>query len=372
MKSRSERSSAEGQKKMEGVNMPASFKFAWRWLVGATVATIVCLVALPSVGHATTITICIKNVNGKIKGISADENSNPITCAGNETPLVWQSTGPAGPTGPKGVQGDPGDQGAQGLQGPTGGPGPAGGQGAPGPQGAAGLAGYPGPTGPSGAMGDAGPQGPQGDIGPTGPTGPAGFMGADGIRGPTGDMGVTGDQGPSGTNGAPEPNISVFTGGSLGTLGALEGIDLSGRNSVGFPGAILILGPGNGADSGAPPPSANSLNPEDVEVPMTIAGTAERLFVNVDNDPGTQQNNGIPSTFWFFLCNGNSFPSNCGLACSILGPDTTCSDLSILDFQTFAVGDNMSLWAYADYFGANDANVKWSVTYDHGAALIIP
>ena len=52
------------------------------------------------------------------------------------------------------------------------------------------------------------------------------------------------------------------------------------------------------------------------------------------------------------------------------GPDTTCSDLT--DTQTFVQKDNMSLWAYADYPGANHANVKWSVTYDHGAGIIIP
>ena len=275
--------------------MPASFKFAWRWMVGATAATILCLAALPGVGRA----------------------------------------------GIQGVVGDPGLPGAQG------------------PQGAPGI------QGPAGGQGDAGPQGPQGAIGPTGPTGPAGIMGEDGVRGPTGPTGTTG---PSGTPGISEPNISVFTGGSLGTLGSLNGTDLSGKNSVGSPGTILILGPGNGSDSAAPP--ASSANPEDAEVIMAEAGTAKRLFVNVDNDPGTQMNNGIPSTFSFFLCNGNSFPTNCGLTCFMTGPDTTCSDLT--DTQTFARTDEMSLWAFADYPGANHADVKWSVTYDHGAGIIIP
>ena len=81
-------------------------------------------------------------------------------------------------------------------------------------------------------------------------------------------------------------------------------------------------------------------------------------------------NTGIPSTFSFFLCNGNSFPGNCGLACFMTGPDTTCSDLT--DTQTFARTDEMSLWAFADYPGANHANVKWSVSYDHGAGIIVP
>jgi hypothetical protein len=288
--------------------MPASFKFAWRWMVGATAATILCVAALPGVGQAENIEI---------------------------------TTGPSGSSGMQGVVGDPGLPGAQG------------------PQGAPGI------QGPAGGQGDSGPQGPQGAIGPTGPTGPAGIMGEDGVRGPTGLMGTTG---PSGTPGISEPNISVLTGGSLGTLGSLNGTDLSGNNSVGSPGTILILGPGNGSDSAAPP--ASSANPEDAEVIMAEAGTAKRLFVNVDNDPGTQMNTGIPSTFFFFLCDGNGFPGTCGLTCFMTGPDTTCSDLA--DAQAFAKQDNMSLWAYADYAGANHANVKWSVTYDHGAGIIIP
>jgi len=79
----------------------------------------------------------------------------------------------------------------------------------------------------------------------------------------------------------------------------------------------------------------------------------------VDNDPGTQMNNGIPSTFSFFLCNGNNFPTGCGLMCFITGPDTSCSDL--VDTQEFTYStvpsftgpipnpDEMSLWAFADY-----------------------
>jgi hypothetical protein len=362
MKSRSELSTAGGQQKMEGVNMPASFKFARHWLVGATAAAIFSLVALPGVGHAENIEICINNNNGHIKGI----NLGIGACNGNQTEIDWVTTGPPGPTGPTGVDGDPGLQGAQGPQGPTGAPGPIGAQGPAGPQGPAGVAGAIGPTGPSGAQGDAGPQGPQGAIGPTGPTGAAGIIGPSGDTGPTGPTGPTGETGPSGTPGISEANISVFTGGSLGTLGNLNGVDLSGNNSVGTPGTILILGPGNGSDSGA----AGSPTPEDVEVPMASAGTAERLFVNVDNDPGTQMNNGIPSTFFFFLCNGNSFPANCGLTCFMTGPDTTCSDL--LGTQSFAVGDFMSLWAYADYPGANHANVKWSVSYDHGLDIVVP
>ena len=346
MKSRSEIRTAGRQQKMEGVNMPASFKLAWRSLVGATAAAMVAMVALPGVGHATNIEICINNNNGKIKGI----NLGIDQCTGNRSELDWSNTGPAGPTGIMGVVGDPGLPGTQG------------------PQGAPGL------QGPAGGQGDSGPQGPQGAIGPTGPTGPAGIMGEDGIRGPTGVVGATGPTGPSGTPGVQEPNISVFTGGSMGTFGSPSGgpynVGLSGNNSVGTPGTILILGPGNGSDTS-----------QATEVPMSQSGTAERLFVNVDNDPGTQMNTGIPSTFSFFLCNGNNFPSNCNISCFITGPDTSCSDLT--DTQEFTVTvtpgvqpvpvpDEMSLWAFASYPGANQANVKWSVTYDHGAALIVP
>ena len=339
MKARSEVIRAGGQQKMEGVNMPASFKFAWRWLVGATAATILCLAALPGVGRAENIEICI-NQAGLIKGI----NLGVGACGGGTSELDWVTTGPSGPTGMQGVVGDPGLAGTQG------------------PQGAPGI------QGPSGPEGAAGPQGPQGVEGPTGPTGPSGIMGEEGVRGPTGATGMTG---PSGVPGISEANISVFTGGSLGTLGAQNGVDLSGNNSV--TENTLVLGPGNGSDNAVPTSEA---------VPVPETGTAKRLFVAVDNDPGTQMNNGIPSTFSFFLCNG-AFPTNCGLMCFIVGPDTTCSDLVNTQAFTFnttpgnagstiAVPDTMSLVAFADYFEANHANVKWSVTYDHGAGLIIP
>ncbi len=333
MKSRAERSRARGQQKMEGVNMPASFKFVWRRLVAATAAAIFLLAALPGVGHAENIEICI-GAKGKIKGINLGVDG----CNSDQTEIDWVSTGAAGYSGMTGVVGNPG---------------------VPGEQGAAGLMGA---TGPAAAQGAAGPQGPQGLEGPTGPTGPLGFMGPTGVIGLTGAAGVTGPIGVTGAPGIAEPNISVFTGGTLGTLGGQPGgafdIALSGNNSVGLDG-ILVLGPGNGADTSI-----------EAEVPMSEAGTAKRLFVSVDNDPGTQMNNGLPSSFVFFLCDGNSFPGDCGLSCIITGPDTTCNDLT--DTQAFAQGDEMSLWAYATYPGANQADVTWSVTYDHGAAIVVP
>jgi hypothetical protein len=319
---------------MEGVNMPVSFRFAWRWMIGATVAATFSLLALPGAGHAENIEICI-NSKGLIKGINLGQGN----CNSGQMELDWTEIGPSGATGATGVQGNFG------------------------PQGPPGMEGTPGAAGPPGAQGDAGPQGPQGAIGPTGPTGPQGPMGEEGLRGPTGLTGVTGVTGVPGTN---ENDISVFAGGTLGTLGFEHGTDLSGLNSVGTPGTILIMGPGNGSDSEA---NFVSTNPESVEVPMSEPGNAERLFVNVDNDPGTQANNGIPSMFSFFLCNGQ-FPSNCPITCVMIGPDTTCSDLS--DTLHFAVGDLMALWAYSDNISANDADVKWSVTYDRGVADITP
>jgi hypothetical protein len=344
MKSRTEFRTGGGQQKMEGVNMPASFKSAWRLLVGVTAAAILCLAALPGVGRAENIEICINNNSGRIKGI----NLGVGNCTGNTSELDWAQTGPAGGTGLQGVMGDPGLPGTQG------------------PQGLVGI------QGPSGAQGDSGPQGPQGDIGMTGPTGPSGIMGEAGIQGATGLVGPTGSTGPSGTPGVAEPNISVFTGGSLGTLGAENGTNLSGNNSV--TGNILILGPGNGSD----------VNPT-TDVPMSEPGTARRLFVNVDTDPGTQLNLGLPGSFFFFLCDNDDFPAGCGLTCVITAPDTTCSDLT--GSQAYAVTvippsapglqpvpnpDQMALFAFADYPGANPANVKWSVTYDHGANIPIP
>ncbi|HEV2170365.1 MAG TPA: hypothetical protein VGR40_05430, partial [Candidatus Binatus sp.] len=353
MKSRSEHSTAGGQGKMEGVNMPASFRFAWRWMVGATVAATFSLLTLPGVGHAENIEICINN-NGLIRGI----NLGVDACGPNQFEIDWVSIGPSGPTGATGVQGDFGPQGPPGLEGTPGGPGPA------------------------GEQGDAGPQGPQGVVGPTGATGPQGPMGQDGVRGPTGLTGVTGVMGPSGT---PEDNISVFTGGTLGTFGAEQGTDLSQNQSNPF---VLVMGPGNGSDSGA-----TSANPLDVAVPMSEAGSAQRLFVNVDNDPGVDAVTGVPISFMFFLCNGNTLLSNCGLACVITDPDTTCRVGSNVECtgtstpfscctgagtgtcsQSYAVGDLMSLQAFADDFlgaGTNHANVKWSVTYDRDSLNII-
>src|ERR1039457_737634 len=96
MSSLAERGTARGQKKMEGVNMPASLKFAWRWIVGATAASIIGLVALPGVGQAQTLSICINNGNGRVRGID-------VPCLATQTQMSWQTVGPTGATGPTGV-----------------------------------------------------------------------------------------------------------------------------------------------------------------------------------------------------------------------------------------------------------------------------
>jgi len=317
---------------MEGVNMPASFRFASRWMIGAAIAVMFCLMALPGVGHAENIEICI-NSSGLVRGINLGEGN-----CGSLAEIDWVTTGPSGPTGATGVIGNFGPQGPPGLQGIT------------------------GPVGPSGAQGDAGPQGPQGAIGPTGPTGPAGFMGEEGVRGPTGETGPTGVMGIPGVS---ENNISVFTGGTLGTFGAEQGTNLVGPIDSN-PG-ILIMGPGNGSDS----TTLSGSNAEDVEVPMSEVGTAERFFVNVDNTPGSDPVDGHPMSFMFFLCDGNAFPAGCDLTCTITDPDTTCNDLT--GTHKFALGDEMSVWAFADDAFANAASVKWSVTYDRGIlAIVVP
>src|SRR5713101_197385 len=145
MSSLSERGTAKGQKNMEGVNMPASPKFAWRWIVGTTAAALLLLAALPSVGHAATLTICIAS-NGRIKGIN-------VPC-GSLTSLTWETVGPQGPTGAEGVTGPPGLEGPQGAAGAPGGAGPQGAQGPVGPQGDSGLAGPIGDKGPRGIQGN--------------------------------------------------------------------------------------------------------------------------------------------------------------------------------------------------------------------------
>ena len=335
MSSLSERGTAKGQKKMEGVNMPASPKSAWRWIVGSTAAAILFMAAIPSVGHADTLTICI-NGKGRIKGIN-------VPCSG--TSLTWETVGPQGDQGPDGVTGPPGFAGAQGPAGPAGIPGTNGTQGGVGPTGDSGPAGSPGAKGPPGIQGNPGIEGPVGDKGPTGLPG---------------------------INGGSEVNKTYLTGGTLGGLGRDEGVALSGTNSIA--NTVLAMGPGNGSVNGS----------TSVVVPVNDTGTAYNLFVSTDNHPGTSFT-GTPLNYFFFLCK-NNFTGTCNVACVITDPDTTCHDLrnTTGDFNSYtqvpaghdapphnAQADLIGLFAFSDDILANTTDVTWSVTYEH-ASFVAP
>ncbi len=319
MTSLSERGTAKGQKNMEGVNMPASPKFAWRWIVGTTAAAILFMAALPSVGQAAELTICI-NVKGRIKGIN-------VPC-GSLTSLTWETVGVQGLTGPPGVDGPPG------FAGPGG------------------AAGGPGGPGAKGTQGDNGPTGDPGGQGDIGDNGPPGIQGNPGIQGPVGPVGK---QGIPGFNAGSETNKTFLTGGTLGDLGDDESVALSGAFLT---GNRLVLGPGNGSDKVG-----------NTQVPMNDAGAASRLFVNVDKNPGTSPGpvppSGSPASYVFFLCRNNISGTVCTVHCTITDPDTSCRDTDPAHALTYAQGDLMGLFAFADSGTANEADVTWSVTYDH-------
>jgi len=356
---------------MEGVNMPASLKFAWRWIVGATAATIMSLVALPGVGHASELSICINNGNGRVRGIN-------VLCLASQTELgPWETIGPQGPTGAAGPQGPRGITGQQGQQGPVGANGPAGAQGAFGPQGAQGLAGVTGSVGPTGPQGAFGPQGPQGVAGGTGPTGPSGNQGISGIKGLVGVGGVIGVTGVDGTDGTSVTYKTFLTGGSLGTLGedttqdpqctaagvpfgCCTGLGTGFCPSLALSSAylnppVLLMGPGNGAVN------ANFSN----WVPMNDDGSAYNLFVRVDNHPGIDFITGAPISYLFGVCQDFSC-SSVLVFCYITDPDTTCNDLYLNtgDYDDFLSGDIMAIGAATDDIFANTADVTWSLTYD--------
>jgi len=101
---------------MEGVNMPASFKFAWRWLVRCDRRYDTLRGQHFQVLAGRRILRFVFNLNtGRIKGINLG-NGN---CTGNTTELDWVTVGPTGPTGMQGVVGDPGLAGTQGPAGRT-------------------------------------------------------------------------------------------------------------------------------------------------------------------------------------------------------------------------------------------------------------
>lgn len=95
-------------------------------------------------GAPNTVHACRANLGGATRIIT----SGDCLVVGGllETPLHWNTTGPAGPQGPTGATGPIGPNGNTGAN---------------------------GPAGPTGASGPAGPMGP---VGATGPAGPAGSV----------------------------------------------------------------------------------------------------------------------------------------------------------------------------------------------------
>jgi len=189
--------------------MHGTLVHARRWAVSAAAAFV--MLWLPTIGHAQTVTLCIKLKGGKIVNIGGPCGKGQVELDFNMNGI----TGQAGPTGP---------------QGPAGVPGVIGLQGGPGPQGAEGSPGQAGDIGPNGVTGPNGPTGPPGLAGfNAGPTGPSG------IQGPTG---VQGGVGPTGPNAF---NTSILTGGDLG----VDVASASGTQLIST-AATWYLGPANG------------------------------------------------------------------------------------------------------------------------------
>jgi Collagen triple helix repeat (20 copies) len=306
--------------------MTAFSKFVCRWILGTTAATMLSMVALPSAGQAQELTICV-SPSGKVRGVNVECNSQQTQVGPFET------VGPQGSQGPQGVQGPAGFAGAQGAAG------------GPGIQGAAGAQGPVGPTGDPGAAGA---------VGLTGPDGPQGNPGIQGIAGIPGNQGSPGT---NGTNGGDEPQLTFLTGGTLGTLGANVGINLGGGEPVSSNAPApapsgIFLGPGNGS---ATDPS--------VAVPMNNPGVGFNLFVNVDNNPGTDIF-GAPISYEFVLLDLTTDTS--GPICFITDPDTTCTDIfsTTDDALFYSQGDLMVLVAISESPFANSTDVKWSVDYE--------
>lgn len=284
--------------------MPQSFKYAWRWLVGASAAAMLIASIAPAANADTgLITLCIAR-NGKIVGVDL-----PF-CQPHNIRLAWNIPGAAGPQGPNGPTG------------PTG------------PTGAA------GPTGSQGAVGLVGPTGP---LGSTGLTGPEGVQGVTGLAGPTGNTGPTGSVGPAGATGVagvPGDFITTLTGGTLGDdIGAAAGIQLTAFDNAAFP---IWMAPGNGAD----------ILQSTIAVP-TPGGCAFRLQVQLDEAPG------IGNSYSFFVCDqGDCFTS---LTCVIPDTATTCFDDG--DTVPYAPGDSLSVLAFNSAGGPVPVDVGWSLDY---------
>ena len=290
--------------------MPQSFKYAWRWLTGASAAAML-IASIPAAANAQNpqiITLCVGKT-GKVVAVGLKN------CRPHQIQLTWNIPGPAG------------DQGSQGDQGATGVKGEAGPVGTQGPIGDLGL---PGLMGTKGATGTTGQQGPTGDPGPIGNTGP---IGTQGPTGPPGDKGTNGNFGDS---------ITTLTGGTMGdVIGPGASIQLtSSRTSA----EALYMAPGNAA----------SVDQPTVEVP-TPGGEAFHLRVRISEDtdftPGYQ----------FIVCDENTCDIT-KLACTISGDADTCIDnLHELDFLP---GDTISIKAYNSLATTPPTvDVSWSLDY---------
>jgi hypothetical protein len=327
--------------------MPQSFKYAWRWLMGASAAAML-IASIPGAANALTpgtpplITLCISR-KGTITAIN-------LQCRPHQIQLTWNIPGPTG---------DPGVQGLQGPDGVTGEVGPV------------------GPMGPVGVPGLPGPAGSKGPTGPTGPQGPTGDTGLIGNTGPLGPVGPVGDQGPTGLNGVDGDHIGTLTGGDLGArIAANASIQLTpDTGSGGNPTFPLYFGPGNGADRASISPDSGQAA---VQVP-TAGGEAFHLEVSLSQDPGGPAGTG--GGYIFILCNeihlpGGNTETNCdlnGVSCEIandvggLNPrphETMCSDDSHeLDYLP---GDSLSLQAYNLEQSTNTVDVSWSLDYALG------
>ena len=332
--------------------MPQSFRYAWRWLLGASAAAMLIASISPAANAQTPdtgiITLCIGRT-GKIIG----EN---IHCSNKNIQLTWNIPGPQGPEGPQGNTG------------------PAGAPGAPGATGAQGLVGPVGPTGPMGAMGLTGPEGVQGVTGPAGPTG---NLGHPGPTGPTGAVGPTGPSGvPSFPPGAPgaSDNVEILSGGTLGgTIGNQAAIQLDENSgNLGVPTFPLYMGPGNGASGQgifSIPPAPVAAPQTSVQVPMP-GGTAFNMTVTIaPGDSGP-----LGAQYTFILCNEADCDIMTNPFCNVAndafpGTDTTaCSTSTFVGSpaaEDYLPGDTLSIQAYKyeASITTNVVDVRWSLDF---------
>lgn len=300
---------------------------ARRWAVSVAAAFV--MLWLPTIGHAQTVTLCIKTGSGKIVSIGGP-------CGSGQVELDFDMngiTGPAGPTGPQGSAGVPGAIGFQGGQGPQGG------------------AGVPGPDG------DIGPNGVTGPNGPTGPPGLAGFS-----AGPTGPAGVQGPTGPTGGVGPTGPNAfntSILTGGNLG-----NDVAAAAGNQLGASAQTWFLGPANGMDlqqlsEDIPLPGSWSPVPP---APGATFATLSQLRVHVTAPPGSDGDEFLV----FTVCVNDVCTTPLG--CTISTPTSNdsaggaaCSDTG--DTVSIANSDHVSIQVTQFGTPLPTADVSWSMLF---------